>query len=189
MYQQKCMGKRGLAVALSLILLGGSIGTAVPGVQARKTEKVTVKNPEITSLALKRGEKFQLKTKGNVIFQSTNKKVITVTKKGMIRAKKAGKASIKIRSKNAKKCNVRLQVRVYGKFTKAKKVSVKPKQLLLKAGEERKITVSLSPKKATVNKVIWKSSDEEFDNALKMGIKKLELLTKRERSRQRKQES
>ena len=102
------MGKRGLAVALSLILLGGSIGTAAPGVQAGKTEKVTVKNPEITSLALKMGEKFQLKTKGNAIFQSTNKKVITVTKKGMIRAKKTGKASIKIRSKNAKKCNVRL---------------------------------------------------------------------------------
>lgn len=163
------MGKRGLAVALSLILLGGSIGTAAPGVQARKTEKVTVKNPEITSLALKRGEKFQLKTKGNAIFQSTNKKVITVTKKGMIRAKKAGKASIKIRSKNAKKCNVRLQVRVYGKFTKAKKVSVKPKQLLLKAGEERKITVSLSPKKATVKKVIWKSSDKKIANVDKTG--------------------
>lgn len=83
--------------------------------------------------------------------------------------KKAGKASIKIRSKNAKKCNVRLQVRVYGKFTKAKKVSVKPKQLLLKAGEERKITVSLSPKKATVKKVIWKSSDKKIANVDKTG--------------------
>lgn len=169
MYQQKCMGKRGLAVALSLILLGGSIGTAAPGVQARKTEKVTVKNPEITSLALKKGEKFRLKTKGNAIFQSTNKKVITVTKKGMIRAKKAGKASIKIRSKNAKKCNIRLQVRVYGKFTKVKKVTVKPKQISLKIGEKKKITASYTPKKATVKKVIWKSSDKKVANIDKSG--------------------
>ena len=169
MYQQKCMGKRGLAVALSLILLGGSIGTAAPGVQARKTEKVTVKNPEITSLALKKGEKFRLKTKGNAIFQSTNKKVITVTKKGMIRAKKAGKASIKIRSKNAKKCNIRLQVRVYGKFTKVKKVTVKPKQISLKIGEKKKITASYTPKKATVKKVIWKSSNKKVANIDKSG--------------------
>ncbi|MEI3300965.1 MAG: glycosyl hydrolase 115 family protein [Eubacterium sp.] len=169
MYQQKCMGKRGLAVVLSLILLGGSIGTAAPGVQARKTEKVTVKNPEITSLALKKGEKFRLKTKGNAIFQSTNKKVITVTKKGMIRAKKAGKASIKIRSKNAKKCNIRLQVRVYGKFTKVKKVTVKPKQISLKIGEKKKITASYTPKKATVKKVIWKSSDKKVANIDKSG--------------------
>lgn len=33
-------------------------------------------------------------------------------------------------------------MRVYGKFTKVKKVSVKPAKLLLKAGEERKITLS-----------------------------------------------
>lgn len=59
--------------------------------------------------------------------------------------------------------------KVYGKFTKVKKVTVKPKQISLKIGEKKKITASYTPKKATVKKVIWKSSNKKVVNIDKSG--------------------
>lgn len=59
-----------------------------------------------TQIALKKGKTYRLKVKVNagstdsISFQSSNKKIATVSKKGVIKAKKAGKVRITVRSGN-----------------------------------------------------------------------------------------
>ena len=56
-----------------------------------------------TNLTLKIGKSYQLKIKGTknkVKWSSSNKKIVSVTKKGKIKAKKLGKAKIYAKIKN-----------------------------------------------------------------------------------------
>lgn len=59
-----------------------------------------------TKIALKKGKTYRLKVKVNagstdsISFQSSNKKIATVSKKGVIKAKKAGKVRITVKSGN-----------------------------------------------------------------------------------------
>ena len=59
-----------------------------------------------TQIALKKGKTYRLKVKVNagstdsISFQSSNKKIATVSKKGVIKAKKAGKVRITVKSGN-----------------------------------------------------------------------------------------
>lgn len=59
-----------------------------------------------TQIALKKGKTYRLKVKVNagstdsISFKSSNKKIATVSKKGVIKAKKAGKVRITVRSGN-----------------------------------------------------------------------------------------
>ena len=59
------------------------------------SKKVSLNKTKVT---LKKGKKVKLKMKGTkekVTWKSTKKKVATVTKKGVVKAKKAGKAKIR----------------------------------------------------------------------------------------------
>lgn len=76
-----------------------------------------------TNLTLKIGKSYQLKIKGNknkVKWSSSNKKIVSVTKKGKIKAKKLGKAKIYAKIKKRKLvCSV---VVVKKRNTKSKNV-------------------------------------------------------------------
>lgn len=79
-------------------------------------KSISVNKKKVT---LKKGESFKLvvtkkpiTAQNNVTFKSSNKKVVTVTKKGVIKAKKAGKATITVKA---------------GKKTAKVKVTVKKK--------------------------------------------------------------
>ena len=77
-----------------------------------KKFKVTVKNPKLnkSKLTLKKGKSFKLSIKGkvgNTKFTSSDKKVATVSKKGNIKAKKKGKATITVKTNGMKlKCKI-----------------------------------------------------------------------------------
>lgn len=74
-----------------------------------------------TSLQLKKGAKKKLKTsnvKGKVIWSSSSKKVATVSKKGVVKAKKAGKATIRVKNSRGKQI-LSCKVTVYKKITPA----------------------------------------------------------------------
>jgi uncharacterized protein YjdB len=113
------------------VVKGISAGTAV--ITARSTKasnlyastQVTVYQPltkitlNKTKLTLKKGKKFTLKVKKwtpidvsakykKLTYKSSNKKVATVTSKGVIKAKKKGKATITVKASNGKtyKCKV-----------------------------------------------------------------------------------
>lgn len=74
--------------------------------------KVTVKNPTLnaTSKTLKKGKSFTLKITGKVgkaKFTSSNKKIATVSSKGVVKAKKKGKATITVATNGLKlKCKI-----------------------------------------------------------------------------------
>ena len=90
-------------------------GTANITVQngfAKKTVKVTVKNPKLNSskavIYLKNSKKLKVIGKiGKATFKSSNKKIATVNAKGIIKAKKPGKCTITVKSNGITlKCKV-----------------------------------------------------------------------------------
>ena len=73
---------------------------------------VTVKNPTLnkTKLTLKKGKSFTLKIKGGtgkITFKSSNKKIVSVSSKGKLKAVKKGKATITVSVSGIKlKCKI-----------------------------------------------------------------------------------
>jgi uncharacterized protein YjdB len=87
------------------VIVAKSKGTATVTVKSNgvtlKT-KVTVKNPTLNkkSVTIKKNKSFTVKVTGKIgkaKFTSSNKKVATVNSKGKIKAKKAGKTTIKVK--------------------------------------------------------------------------------------------
>lgn len=77
--------------------------------------KITVKNPKLNknSVTLKKGKTFKIKVTGKVgsqKYSSSNKKVASVSSKGKVKAKKAGKAKITVKTNGIKlKLNVKVK--------------------------------------------------------------------------------
>lgn len=107
---------------LTVTLASGKKATAKVKVQKStvKTTKVTVNT---SSLVLLKGGNYTLKTtlaplttQQKVTYSSSNKKVATVTSKGVITAKKKGTAKITVKSGSKKKTvNVTVQVKTFAK--------------------------------------------------------------------------
>lgn len=74
--------------------------------------KITIKNPTLNkkTVTLKKGKKAKLSVKGSigkVTYKSSNTKIATVSSKGVIKAKKAGKVTITVKSNGVtNKCKV-----------------------------------------------------------------------------------
>lgn len=164
--------KRGLAFLLVLVMIMGSMGTGVMAAPAAKAgKKATVKTvvitkPDTKTLVMKKGQSFTLKTRVTtsgknvskaVSYKSSNKKVVTVTKKGKLKALKNGKATITVTSKADKKKKVAIKVVVKTPVTKVK---LNQKEISLTEGETAVVTATVSPKKATIKKVSYKSSNK-----------------------------
>lgn len=88
-----------------------------------------------TSLTLKKGKTYQLKTKnvkGTVTWKSSNKKIATVSKKGKVTAKKAGSTVIKATyKKNGKVKTLKCKVTVTAVKKESREETVKKKILAL----------------------------------------------------------
>ena len=164
--QEEMRKKRMVAVLLSAVMAVGLFGS-IPATQVSAAQnvvkKVEVKNVDET-LVLKKGSKFTLKTvvtvsgtaSKKVTYQTNNKKVVSVNKKGTVKALKKGTAKITVKSvKNStKKCVFRVVV-----GTPVQKVKVE-KNVTVKVGQSRKINVAVTPKKASVKTVSYKSSNK-----------------------------
>lgn len=166
----------GVAVAM-LVSTGTGAVSVEAAKKAAKVKKIVLTKPGIETLALKKGEKYKLKVKvqptsakKNLIYKSSKKSVATVNKAGKITAKKVGKAVIAIQSKNKPKKTVKVKVTVYKKFTKAKKVKLNKKALTIVAGSQEKLNATVSPKKATVKKVTYVSSEEAIATVNQKGV-------------------
>jgi|GEM_PF-307483 PAB1-binding protein PBP1 len=99
--------------------------------------KTTAKKAALnkTSLKLKKGKTYQLKTKnvkGMVTWKSSNKKIATVSKKGKVTAKKAGSTVIKATyKKNGKVKTLKCKVTVTAAKKESREETVKKKILAL----------------------------------------------------------
>lgn len=178
MSNYKGMQKRLLAAVLSLSMVVPGVMTMQSQTAAAKTVKVkklTLKKPVIKTLALKKGESYRLKwkvkpAKGKVVFTSGKKSVVTVNKKGKIKAKKPGTATVTIASKSKPKKSVKIKVRVYKKFKKASKVKLTATKKTIEAGKTTQLKATVSPKKATVKKVTYVSKNRNIATVNSKGV-------------------
>lgn len=169
-----------LALAMALSLSFGA------GVTANAAKKVTVKKvvsvDKLTgkkSITLAKGKKATLTTtvtvKPNknankkVTYKTSNKKVATVSKKGVIKAKKAGKATITVASKKNSKKKAKVSVKVVA--GQVKSVTVDKASVELKKNEKAEIVATVKTKGKKANKtLLWTSSDEKVATVTQTGV-------------------
>ena len=174
----KTIKKQTIALALTFALCIStalSCGEPAGAKAGKKVKKVTITSPVLGKVYLKKGQSYKLKVKvtpkkaknKKLRYQSSKPKVAAVSKKGKIKAKKAGTAKITVTARDGSKKKARLTVKVLKKFKKANSVSLNKKKVTLYVnGKENEKTVSLSakvkPAKATVKKVVYRSSNKKI---------------------------
>lgn len=151
--------------------------TLASGVKKKITVKVqsgTVKTIKISglpsSLRLAKGKTTSLKpvlkpltSQQKVTYQSSNKKVATVTSKGKIRAKGAGTARITVKSGSK-----RAVVKVTVPKTKTKKITNVPSKLTLRRGKSKTLKPRRSPS-GSDEKITYKSSNRKVATVTSKG--------------------
>lgn len=165
--------KKVIASAVVAAMAITSIVPAAPAQAAVKAKKLTVKTKKITlykgaaagygSMKLKVTVKPK---KAKVTYKINKKKIATVSKKGVVKAKKPGKAKITVKSGN-KKVVVKVVVKKIKK--KVTKVTA-PKNVTVKVGAKQKIKTSVKPKKATLKKLTFKSSAKKIAKVNAKGV-------------------
>lgn len=165
-----------LALALSL-----SLGAGVEADAAAKVKKVAVTADAISkkTVTIAKGKKKQLtvkingkaikvkKNSKNVTFKSSNSKIASVSKKGLVSAKKTGTAKVTITSKKNKKKKVTIKVKVVK--TAVKKVTAKIDKATLNVGEKATVTYKLT-KKPSFKKVSITSNKPAVASVTKKGV-------------------
>lgn len=167
------------ALCISTALSCGEPAEAKVG---KKVKKVTITSPVLGKVYLKKGQSYKLKVKvtpkkaknKKLRYQSSNPKVAAISKKGKIKAKKAGTAKITVTVRDGSKKKASLTVKVLKKFKKATGVSLNKKKITLYVnGKENEKKVSLlakvKPAKATIKKVVYCSSNKKIVSVSKKG--------------------
>lgn len=156
--------------------------------QAKMTKSKDVKKVEVTNvqdknITLGKGKKLKLSVnvilkKGSkaskaVKFESSKKSVVTVSKKGVLKAKKIGKAKITVKSKANPAKQVKFTVTVAKKNVLIKKISMKKKLTLHmplveddddeddEDEEDYEFEPRISPSNATNQTLKWTSSNKK----------------------------
>ena len=132
-----------------------------------KIKSVKVSNLPAKTLTLKKGKsktlKFKVTKSGKIskalAYKSSNKKIITVSKKGKVTAKKKGKAKVTAYAKANKKKKVVITVTV---GTPVTKVKLNKKKATLYVKKTLKLKATVTPKKASNKKVVWKTSNKKI---------------------------
>lgn len=130
-----------------------------------------------TTLTMKKGSKFQIKTKAvsksNFTYKSSKLKIAAVSKKGVIKAKKKGKAKITVSPKGNKKIKAIIKLNVTNSLKKVKKISLNKKSIVLtldKNSNSQILKAKIkSPKKPTNKKINWISDDKKIATVSKTG--------------------
>ena len=147
---------------------------AKSGAKTVKT-KITVKNIPVTKLTLNKtstsiyvGDKLTLKVKAvtpknalkDVTWQSSNTKVATVSKDGVVTAKKNGTVKITAISKITKKVKATCEIKVY-KATKTLKLTTKG-NYKLEVGETKTLKAKVTNPTSGAQPIKWSSENSKI---------------------------
>lgn len=168
-------GKKAGTATVTVFLASGNHASFKVAVQkgAVKTAKITA---AIKKLTITKGETYKsladsitvapITSKEKITYSSSNKKVATVSSKGVIKAQKAGTAKITVKSGSKK---VVVTVKVIG--VKTTKLSAVPEIKTIKKGKTFKIKAVAAPKN-TDDKITYKSSNKKIATVTSKGVVK-----------------
>lgn len=183
-------GKRLLAFSLAMVMAVSSFAgngyvakaagintdevTAL-GKSKKAVTSVSITNVNTQILVLKKKGTYKLKVKvkatggasKKVTFTSSKPKIVSVSSKGKLSAKKNGTAKITVKSKFNKKKKAVLTVKV---GTPVKKVKLKESKIALKVGETAILATTVSPKKPTRKTLSYTSSNKKIATVDKKGV-------------------
>ncbi len=143
--------------------------TPAPTQPTKKTVKVSKVSLSAKTIYLQFGKKITVgasvepknATNKKLTWKSNKTNIATVSSKGVITAKKkAGKATITVTANSNKKAKATVTVNVVKKATKVKSVTLKDAKV--NVGETVALQPTYNPKKATISKVEWKSSNKKI---------------------------
>lgn len=145
-----------------------------------KVKKVTAVAPSGKTAYVAKGKKVTITTtvkvtpnkKANkkVTYKSANKKIATVSSKGVIKGVKAGKTKITITSKKNKKKKTTMKVVV--KKAAVKKVKLNATSFNLSPGAQKTLKATVSPTKNVSKKIVWTSSNKKVATVTSKGVVK-----------------
>ncbi|MCI5729942.1 MAG: Ig-like domain-containing protein [Eubacterium sp.] len=168
------------ALALTLAFAAGAVVNPQTADAKVKVKKVTVVAPSGKTAYVAKGKKVKLsstvkvtpnkKANKKVTYKSANKKIATVTSKGVIKAKAAGKTKITVVSKKNKKKKATIKVVVKKKAVK--KVKLNSGNFVLAAGAKKTLKAKVSPTKNVSKKVAWTSSNKRVATVSSKGVVK-----------------
>lgn len=168
--------KKIIAFMMAVVLVMGTISIDSQAASKKKAVKsISITNLETKTLVLKPKKTFKLKTKvkvsgkvsKKVTYSSSNKKVATVSKTGKIKAVKKGTAKITVKSAANKKKKVTIKVIV---GTPVKKVTLNKKSAKAYVGDTIKLKATISPKKPSVKKLKYSSSNTAVAKVSSKGV-------------------
>lgn len=151
-----------VAVILAFALTFTGVSIPVNAAATSTVKSITVKNLPSNTLTLKARKTFTLKTNttsGNLKFSTSNKKIVTVSSAGKIKAVKKGSANITISLKSNAKIKKVVKVTVGQPATRVK---VNKSALTIKKGRSAVIKATVGPNTTSNKKVIWKSSNSKI---------------------------
>lgn len=163
------MKRKVMAALLSMAVMMSSCFTGNTAYAAKK--KVPVKSISVQKipygmLTLKKGKTFKIgvsvspknASDKKVKFKSSNKKIVSVTSKGVLKAVKTGKCSITVTSSN-KKVKKTVKVTV---GTPVSSVSLNKEVLNMNTGESFTLKGTVKPAKASNKTVKYRTSDKKI---------------------------
>ena len=162
---------------MSALLIFAMICTLMPSIQTEAAKKVKVGKVTVASKLTKdkkkvvvaKGKKVSLETvvtvtpdkasNKKVSYSSKNKKIATVSSKGVVKGIKAGSTKVTVTSKKNKKKKATITVKVYkGAVTKVAFAKTSGK---LDVDKKETLTPTVSAKSGACKTLYWSSSDEK----------------------------
>ena len=147
----------GLNTVIKVNVQGPVKTTAISGLK----KKVTLAKGKSLTL---QPQLYPKDSEDKITYTSSNRTIASVNSKGVVKAKKAGRANITVKSGNVKAV-VKLQV----PKVKTKKLLGIPKKVNLKAGKKYKMKITAVPKN-TDEKISYKSSNKKVATVSTRGV-------------------
>lgn len=178
------MFKKATACALSAVMAFGVVAVT----DTAKTTDVSAATKKVKKLSFKK-KGYVMKSAGrwmnvrlrlnyspkssktkNLIYKTSNKKIATVSKTGILRTKKKGTVTITAIAKNNKKAKATMTLTV-GKVVKTLKFKQGTKKTLTE-GQKYKLRPTYKPSDAATKSVTWKSSNTKVATVTAYGTVK-----------------
>ena len=173
---------------MALVLALTMVFTMNLNVTSAKAKKAKVKGVKVTSVTgskkvayVAKGKSVKLSTVVNVKpnkkankavkYKVSNRKVATVSKKGVVKGKKVGTTKVTVISKKNSKKKKSITIKVVKNAVK--KVTLNKKRMVVGIGSTEKLKAKVTaPKKGSFKAVAWKSSNKKVATVSNKGVVK-----------------